>query len=130
MFTEKGDEDVKVPAELEGALQTLHKAAKRVGETERDAKMEVDPEEYVAQFRADLMEAVYRWCKGASFSEICNLTSCFEGTTIRCIRRLVELLRQLCIAAKVIGDRSLENMFKQAIKLIKRDIIFAGSLYL
>jgi ATP-dependent RNA helicase DOB1 len=46
------------------------------------------------------------------------------------MRRLEELLRQLCAAAKTIGNSELENKFSQAITLIKRDIVFAASLYL
>jgi len=46
------------------------------------------------------------------------------------MRRLEEVLRQLCQAAKGIGNTDLENKFSEAIKLIKRDIVFAASLYL
>lgn len=52
------------------------------------------------------------------------------GSIIRCMRRLEEVLRQLCQAAKGIGNTDLENKFSEAIKLIKRDIVFAASLYL
>lgn len=53
-----------------------------------------------------------------------------SGSIIRCMRRLEEVLRQLCQAAKGIGNTDLENKFSEAIKLIKRDIVFAASLYL
>jgi len=46
------------------------------------------------------------------------------------MRRLEELLRQLCGAAKAIGNTELENKFAQGINTIKRDIVFAVSLYL
>lgn len=46
------------------------------------------------------------------------------------MRRLEEVLRQLCQAAKTIGNVDLENKFSEAIKLLKRDIVFAASLYL
>jgi ATP-dependent RNA helicase DOB1 len=46
------------------------------------------------------------------------------------MRRLEELLRQLCAAAKAIGNVVLENKFSEAINKIKRDIVFASSLYL
>lgn len=46
------------------------------------------------------------------------------------MRRLEEVLRQLSQAAKNIGNTDLENKFSEAIKLMKRDIVFAASLYL
>ena len=68
---------------------------------------------------------------GKKFSEICKINDkIFEGTIIRCMRRLEEFIRQMCLAAKVIGDTALEGKFVEAIAKIKRDIIFAASLYL
>lgn len=52
------------------------------------------------------------------------------GGIIRCMRRLEELLRQMSMAAKVIGNKELEEKFNEGVKLIKRDIVFAASLYL
>jgi len=46
------------------------------------------------------------------------------------MRRLDELLRQMCMAAKAIGSTELENKFADGITKIKRDIVFAASLYL
>ena len=52
------------------------------------------------------------------------------GGIIRCMRRLEELLRQMSLAAKVIGNKDLEDRFNEAVRLLKRDIVFAASLYL
>ena len=49
--------------------------------------------------------------QGAAFSHICKMTDVFEGSIIRCMRRLEELLRQMCQAAKAIGNTELENKF-------------------
>jgi ATP-dependent RNA helicase DOB1 len=68
--------------------------------------------------------------KGAKFIEICKMTDIFEGSIIRCMRRLEELLRQMCSAAKAIGNAELEAKFSDSISKIKRDIVFAVSLYL
>ena len=48
----------------------------------------------------------------------------------RSMRLLEELLRQMVQASKNIGNVELENKFSEAIKLLKRDIVFAASLYL
>jgi ATP-dependent RNA helicase DOB1 len=63
------------------------------------------------------------------FAFTVEITRCL-GSIIRCMRRLEELLRQLCAAAKSIGNSELENKFAEGINKIKRDIVFAASLYL
>jgi ATP-dependent RNA helicase DOB1 len=77
-----------------------------------------------------MIEVVYAWCEGAKFADICKLTDIFEGSIIRALRRLEELLRQMVCAAKQIGNVELEKKFTEGITLIKRDIVFAASLYL
>lgn len=135
------------------------------------------------------MDVVKAWVDGQSFANICKMTSIYEGklklkrdfylilhkarafllmnlllvpgSIVRCIRRLEELLRQMCGAAKAIGNQELEAKFLEGLfdewksnlfslkksaknefllisfrfslsgtQKIKRDIIFAASLYL
>ena len=52
-----------------------------------------------------LIDVTYSWCKGASFEEICKMTDCYEGSVIRTLRRLDELLKQMGNACKVIGNQ-------------------------
>lgn len=58
----------------------------------------------MSQFNAKLMETTYSWCNGASFTEICKIADVYEGSIIRCLRRLDELLRELSEASKAIGN--------------------------
>ena len=76
------------------------------------------------------MEAVFAWCKGVKFVEVQTLTMTFEGTTIRTLRRVEELVRQIAVAAKAIGNTELQTKFEKGSELIKRDIVFCSSLYL
>ena len=76
------------------------------------------------------MEVTYAWCKGAKFAEICAITDIYEGTIIRCLRRLEELLKQLINASTIIGNTQLQEKFTIAGDSIRRDIVFAASLYL
>lgn len=92
--------------------------------------MEVDEDSYLEKFKPYLMDVVYAWCKGSSFADLCKMTDIFEGSIIRCMRRLEELLRQMVQASKTIGNLDLENRFAEGIRLLKRDIVFAASLYL
>ena len=73
---------------------------------------------------------VLAWVNGAKFVDLCTMTKQFEGSIIRVIRRLEELCRQLSDAAKAVGDEALERKFKEASSRMRRDIIFAASLYL
>jgi len=59
-----------------------------------------------------------------------KLTDVFEGSIIRVIRRLEEMLRQLASASQAIGDMTLKEKFEESSKRIRRDIVFAASLYL
>lgn len=59
-------------------------------------QMPVDEQEYVDSFKPHIMEAVYSWCKGAKFSAVLEMTDgVFEGSLIRAMRRLEELLSQV-----------------------------------
>jgi len=77
-----------------------------------------------------MMDLVYAWCKGAKFAEVMKLTEQYEGSIIRVMKRLDELLRQMSVAAKAIGNLELEEKFTKGAELLKRDIVFAASLYL
>ena len=91
---------------------------------------QVDPEEYLAALNPDLMEVVFAWCTGAKFIDVMKLTSTYEGTVIRVIKRLEELLRQLASASFVIGNVPLKEKFERCAASLRRDIVFAASLYL
>eukprot|EP00823_Brevimastigomonas_motovehiculus_P002489 TRINITY_DN1514_c0_g1_i1.p1 TRINITY_DN1514_c0_g1~~TRINITY_DN1514_c0_g1_i1.p1 ORF type:complete len:630 (-),score=112.30 TRINITY_DN1514_c0_g1_i1:78-1967(-) len=130
VFNEKMDEQPKIKEDLASPFRQLQDVARRVSEVIRDAQLPIDPNEYVNRFQPHMMDMVYSWCKGARFAEICKMTDIFEGTIIRCMRRLEELLRQFVQAAKSIGNTELELKFLTGIEQLKRDIVFAASLYL
>lgn len=127
---DKSNEMPKCTEELSGPLRQMQDLARRIAKVSTEANLELDEDAYVERFKPYLMDVVYAWCKGATFLQICKMTDIFEGSIIRCMRRSEEVLRQLCQAAKNIGNTDLENKFSEAIKLIKRDIVFAASLYL
>lgn len=86
---------------------------------------------YIFYYYNEMKQIVYGWAKGDSFSEICKKNdNIYEGSVIRCIRREEELLRELIDASHAIGNNILEEKFSESIKCIKRDIVFAASLYL
>jgi ATP-dependent RNA helicase DOB1 len=132
VWREKSDVRGKIPPGMEACHGALREAARRVGKAEIEAGIQVDLDTYVDSFKPDLMEVVTAWCHGAPFASIQALAGekTFGGSLVRAIRRLEELLRQLADALKAVGDMELSEKFDEAIGKIKRDIIFAASLFL
>jgi len=85
---------------------------------------------YIESFSFGLMDVCLAWSKGAKFGEITKMTSVYEGSIIRVLKRLDELLSELLICSKLIGNDKLTQTFVDCKKKIKRDIVFSASLYL
>lgn len=76
-----------------------------------------------------LVEVVYEWAQAKSFAEIMKMTDVQEGIIVRCIQQLGETLCDVKNAAVTIGDPVLKEKMEEASTAIKRDIVFAASLY-
>jgi len=110
--------------------EILENAVRRVCASKNRCGIEEKFEDYMDKFSMEMMKVVKMWMRGCTFIEVCQSTTVFEGSIIRMFKRLEELLRQLCDAAQVIGNQDLVNIFSQGIFAIKKDIVFANSLYL
>ncbi|KAJ9698970.1 hypothetical protein PVL29_007845 [Vitis rotundifolia] len=130
VWREKLQDAQKPRDELELLFTQLQDTARKVAKVQLESKVQIDVESFVNSFRPDIMEAVHAWAKGSKFYQIMEITQVFEGSLIRAIRRLEEVLQQLIQAAKSIGETELEAKFEEAVSKIKRDIVFAASLYL
>lgn len=124
------DDDIKPRPELAQPYNKLKEIARRVATVYSECKLPVDVDEYVGQFKPVMMEIIYEWAKGAKFCDICKMTTIFEGTITRSIRRLDELIQEVQSALLAIGDKVQAEKFEEGSRLIKRDIVFAASLYL
>ncbi|VDO33181.1 unnamed protein product [Haemonchus placei] len=120
----------KLAEELSGCLRKLHEHARRIAKLAIECKLEIVEDEYVESFKPGMMDVVFQWANGASFGEVMKNTDIFEGSIIRCLRRLEEVLREMVNAAKSMQNQALEEKFEDARVRIKRDIVFAASLYL
>jgi len=120
----------QIRPDMQTAFRGLQAVARGVAKVCADAKLIVDEEEYVNSFNPGLVNVTYAWCTGAKFAEICKLTDTFEGSIIRVLRRLEELLRQLAAASLSIGNAELKEMFEDGARRIRRGVVFAASLYL
>jgi len=60
---------------------------------------------------------------------VLSITSVILGIIVRTIQRLDETCRDVKSAAKTVGDSDLYHKMDKVSSLIKRDIVFAASLY-
>lgn len=58
-----------------------------------------------------------------------ELTEIQEGIIVRCIQQLNETIMDVRDAAKYVGNPELQTKMEEASAAIKRDIVFAASLY-
>lgn len=120
--------------------------------------MDTSCEEFLEQFKFGLVEVVYEWARGMPFNEITDLTDVQEGKyvfvlillgrsscelrnihaniyfinlgiIVRCIQRLNDLCSDVKNASRCLGVKDVEQKMEVASTLLKRDIVFAASLY-
>ncbi|KAI9793449.1 MAG: hypothetical protein M1835_007248 [Candelina submexicana] len=89
-----------------------------------------DSNDFVSRPRFGLVEVVYEWAKGMSFTRITDLTDVLEGTIVRVITRLDETCREVKNAARIVGDPELFTKMQTCQEMIKRDITAVASLYM
>jgi len=130
VFDEKSEDPITGDLQLQKALDTIKGIARDVAEVMVENKMPIDVEEYVNKVKPQLMDVIMGWLEGKKFYEIMNQCNLYEGSVVRVIRRLEELIREMASAAKTIGNEELAAKLNEGRKKLKRGIIFAASLYL
>lgn len=133
VFQEKTDIDPTLTKTLEKGKGTIVAIAEKVNQYQILHQVILssdDSNDFVSRPRFGLVEVVYEWARGMSFNRITDLTDVMEGTIVRVITRLDETCREVKSAAKLVGDPTLYTKMQQAQELIKRDVIFAASLYM
>lgn len=130
VFQERSDVEPELPPRLRLARDQAAAAAHAAGVVQAQAGLDLVPEDFVVgTLNFGLMEVVYEWAKGTPFSDICQLTDAMEGSVVRAIVRLDESCREFRDAARVMGNTALYRQMEAASAAIKRDVIFAASLY-
>lgn len=117
--------------ELYGRLKTLDEMVGRIQETQTTLGLDIDPEKFRREcFNTSLVKTVYYWASGEDFAEIMKYTDTMEGTIVRSIMRLDELCQEIIRSVEVIGDPSITETMEKVSTLLRRDIVFCGSLYI
>jgi len=120
-----------IPTVLAKAYYRLQEIALALARVQEACGIELIPTEYARErLNHGLLLATYAWACGMPFASICDLTDVAEGVIVRTITRLEETCRECRNAARVLGDPLLFRKMEAASACIKRDIVFANSLYL
>ncbi|KAF8592772.1 antiviral helicase [Ramaria rubella] len=126
VFQEKTDIEPVISSKLQTGRDAILAIVERVGAVQLKRGVGEDLD---ARIKFGLVEVVYEWAKGMPFEQITALTDVAEGTIVRVITRLDETCREIRDAARVIGDAEIFKKMEEAQIKIKRDIVFAASLY-
>ncbi|BET02656.1 Antiviral helicase SKI2 [Nesidiocoris tenuis] len=77
-----------------------------------------------------LVNVMYSWASQMTFNSVIKMAKDFqEGMLVRWIQQLVEALKDIESAARVMGDPAVPEKIQASIKAIRRGIVFAPSLY-
>ncbi|MCL7049423.1 hypothetical protein MKW94_018400 [Papaver nudicaule] len=130
VFQQKNTSEPSLTPKLAEAKNRLYDTAIRLGELQTHFNLPISSEEYARDnLKFGLVEVVYEWAKGTPFADICELTDVPEGLIVRTIVRLDETCREFKNAASIMGNSALCKKMETASNAIKRDIVFAASLY-
>jgi len=129
VFQQRNCSEPELTEGLKVGVADIQATAARVGQVQVDCGLLQPVGDYVESFNFGLVEVVFEWARGMPFADITQLTDVQEGVIVRTIQRLDETLRDVKDAARVIGDPVLYQKMDEASTIIKRDIVFAASLY-
>ena len=129
VFQQRNCSAPELTERLQEGVKRIERCAESIGQVQKECGMKQPVGEFVEQFNFGLTEVVHEWARGMPFAEITQLTDVQEGVIVRTIQRLDETLRDVKDAARVIGDSMLYQKMDEASTIVKRDIVFAASLY-
>eukprot|EP00117_Sycon_ciliatum_P018011 scpid85764/ scgid1370/ Helicase SKI2W; Helicase-like protein len=129
VFQQKRCSEPKLTPVLQQGKKDVLEVAKSIAVIEGQCGLDVTPEDYDNILHFGLVEVVYEWARGMPFADITDITDVDEGTIVRCIQRLDEACKDVRNAARLYGDPAFFAKMEKASELIKRDIVFAASLY-
>lgn len=129
VFELKTDVEVKLGGTLEEGRLKMLEIGERLFDIQTECGLDLSRHDYLKNLNFGLVEVVYEWARGMPFADITGLTDVAEGSIVRTIVRLDETCKEIKNAARIIGDSRLYVKMEEASRLVKRDIVFASSLY-
>ncbi|RZF34163.1 hypothetical protein LSTR_LSTR003573 [Laodelphax striatellus] len=126
---EMAEIEKQIPESLKKGMKQLEEIQKELSRMESSHCLEPEHTEFV-ELNFGLIHVVYQWACDKLFCETIEMTDVQEGIVVRCIQQLNEVLNSVKDVAQKVGDNSLKSKMEEASNSIKRDIVFAASLYL
>uniref|UniRef100_A0A8C9H257 ATP-dependent RNA helicase Ski2/MTR4 C-terminal domain-containing protein n=1 Tax=Piliocolobus tephrosceles TaxID=591936 RepID=A0A8C9H257_9PRIM len=114
---------------IEGFKQ-IKDTATFVANKMNECGMNINVKEYLDKFKSEIMPIVLLWARGRSFMDIMKDSEIYEGSIIRTLRRLDEIIRQMIMAFRGINNNEMCEILIEASKKLRRGIPFSPSLYL
>ncbi|XP_044744519.1 helicase SKI2W [Coccinella septempunctata] len=116
---------------LEPPLQKAIAHLKKIHEEilSKEEELQIRSVDIQEELNFGVVDIVHEWASKKSFAEIMQHTEYQEGIIVRCIQQLNDTICDVRDAAKTIGNIALRKKMEEASNAIKRDIVFAASLY-
>ncbi|PVU94798.1 hypothetical protein BB559_002930 [Furculomyces boomerangus] len=128
---EDEDADLDFPDAVYEGIESIKGLVSTIVALQNEFHIPSNEEDYIKEFfNFNLAHLVYKWAQGTSFHLLSELAGDIqEGLIVRTILRLNENILEVTNAARILGNYELCEKLKKASTLIKRDIVFAASLY-
>lgn len=128
---EGAKDEPEIPDEMQQPWEKLMAICERAYNVMLECGRNEQKDKWMGKFDGTYVALTFNWAAGKSFKDVMEENpDAFEGGVIRTMKRTEEILRQAQRAAAVMGSPELEVKILDAIAKIKRDIVFAASLYL
>ncbi|XP_014256940.1 uncharacterized protein LOC106670824 [Cimex lectularius] len=121
-----------LPPRLTKAVNRVKEIIKDIEQCERRNGIDDASGCEVFRFSFGITNIIYCWAQQMKFTDILKLPEASqfqEGILVRRIQQLLEMLKAVESAAKVMGDPTILEKIHAASQTIKRGIVFAPSLY-
>ena len=112
------------------AISQMYQLLDKTLEIQLKHGLDIDPEKYQKSISPAMVITVLKWCEGENFNHICQYSDIMEGTIVRNMLRLDEVILEVGKIGELIGNHDMKNKMEAASHLIKRSIVYTGSLYI
>jgi antiviral helicase SKI2 len=130
VLQQKCEDEVIPPTQaLSDALGKTLAIVQRLEDLQTDCMVPMDASWSTEVLNPGLLVVVYEWARGRPFASLMGLTSLEEGIIVRAVTRLDETCREVRNCSRVLGNPELMQKMERVSEVIKRDVIFAQSMY-